>query len=239
MPMPSRCAPARQVCRAELQEGEDATLLGLLCTPGFSTRDDADRASGRGVGMAVVKSTIEELSGTITLSTERGSGTRFTIELPLTLAITDALIGRVGAQAFAVPQASIREVIEVTAADVHLVEQNELIHYRGGALPIVRHSQLFGIPGAPGERFHVFVVGTGMAAVGLAVDRVMGQREIVVRAITDPLVRVDGISGATDLGDGRVVLILDPGILARLTRQRAARVLGRAADWGRIRREAI
>ena len=73
-----------------------ATLLALLCTPGFSTRDDADRASGRGVGMAVVKSTIEELSGTITLSTERGSGTRFTIELPLTLAITDALIGRVG-----------------------------------------------------------------------------------------------------------------------------------------------
>ena len=149
----------------------------------------------------------------------------------MTLAITDALIGRVGEQAFAVPQQSIREVIEVTAADVHLVEQNELIHYRGGALPIVRLARLFGIPGDPGERFHVFVVGTGMTAVGLAVDRIIGQREIVVRAIADPLVRVEGISGATDLGDGRVVLILDPGVIARLTRQRTARAT--APGWRR------
>ncbi|HEX4346729.1 MAG TPA: chemotaxis protein CheA [Vicinamibacterales bacterium] len=214
---------------------DSAALLALLCSPGFSTRDEADRASGRGVGMAVVKSTVEQLSGTISLVTEAGAGTRFTIELPLTLAIADALIGRVGTEAFAVPQQAVREVIEVASADVHAVEQNELIPYRDGALPIVRLSRLFGIQETAGDRFHVFVIGTGNAAVGLAVDRIVGQREIVVRGIADPLVRVDGISGATDLGDGRVVLILDPSALARLTRQRAARALGRAGDWGRVR----
>jgi two-component system, chemotaxis family, sensor kinase CheA len=214
---------------------DSAAILALLCAPGFSTRDEADRASGRGVGMAVVKSTVEQLSGTISLVTEPGAGTRFTIELPLTLAITDALIGTVGGQAFAIPQQSVREVIEMTAADVRLVEQNELIQFRDGALPIVRLARLFGLESAEATRFHVFVVGTGTAAVGIAVDRILGQREIVVRAITDPLVRVDGISGATDLGDGRVVLILDPAALARLSRQRAARPLRSAAEWGRLR----
>jgi two-component system chemotaxis sensor kinase CheA len=115
------------------------------------------------------------------------------------------------------------------------VEQNEIIPYRGAALPIVRLCRLFDIADPAHPRFHVFVIGTGATAMGLAVDRVVGQREIVVRAIADPLVRVDGISGATDLGDGRVVLILDPTALSRLTRERAARALGQAANWGRLR----
>ena len=197
-----------------------ATLLALLCAPGFSTKDNADRASGRGVGMAVVKQTIEQLSGTMTLETEPGVGTRFLLQLPLTLAIADALIGRVGVESFAIPQSAVREVIEVASADVRLIEQNELVPYRDGALPIVRLGRLFGIPSEPLNRFHAFVVGSGAAVVGLAVDRIVGQREIVVRAITDPLVRVDGVSGATDLGDGRVVLILDP---AKLTHRLAPR----------------
>jgi two-component system chemotaxis sensor kinase CheA len=141
----------------------------------------------------------------------------------------------VGGQAFAVPQQSVREVIEVAASDVRLLEQNEITQYRDGALPLVRLARLFGLEGTAIERFHVFVIGTGAMSVGLVVDRILGQREIVVRAISDPLVRVDGISGATDLGDGRVVLILDPAALARLTRQRTARALGHAAEWGRVR----
>jgi two-component system chemotaxis sensor kinase CheA len=199
---------------------DPATLLALLCAPGFSTKDDADRASGRGVGMAVVKQTIEQLSGTMTLETEPGVGTRFLLQLPLTLAIADALIGRVGDESFAIPQSAVREVIEVSSADVRLIEQNEIVPYRDGALPIVRLGRLFGIPGESLNRFHAFVVGSGAAVVGLAVDRIVGQREIVVRAISDPLVRVDGVSGATDLGDGRVVLILDP---AKLTHRLAPR----------------
>ena len=211
------------------------TLLSLLCAPGFSTRDEADRVSGRGVGMAVVKSTIGQLSGSLALATEPGAGTRFTIQLPLTLAIADALIARVGSETFAVPQSAVREVVAVAARDVQPMEQNEIISHRGGALPIVRVSRLFGIEEEAREHFHLFIIGTGAAAVGLAVDRIVGQREIVVRAIEDPLVRVEGISGATDLGDGHVVLILDPAALVALIRARTSRSFGNASQWGRIR----
>ena len=152
------------------------------------------------------------------LESEPGAGTRFTIQLPLTLAIADALIGRVGAEAFAVPQSAVREVIEVAAArrPPDRGERNHSVSRRARC----RSSGCRGCSAStptPPARFHVFVIGTGAAAVGLAVDRIVGQREIVVRAIADPLVRVDGISGATDLGDGRVVLILDPAAIARLT----------------------
>ena len=212
-----------------------AALLAILCAPGFSTRDETDRASGRGVGTAVVKQTVEELSGTLTLESEPGESTRFIIQLPVTLAITDALIGRVGPESFAVPQGAVREVIDVASADIRQLEENEIIPYRDGALPLIRLSRLFGIDSAANGHLHVFVVGTGSASLGLAVDRIVGQREIVVRTVADPLVRVEGISGATDLGDGRVVLILDPATLARLSKQRAGRVLGDRAAWGRVR----
>ena len=205
-----------------------AAVLALLCTPGFSTRDHSDRASGRGVGMSVVQAAIEELSGTLRLETEQGTGTRFVLELPVTLAITDALIARVGSETFAVPQSTVREVIEVPVAALLQVERNEMTPHRGAALPVVRLSRLFGLPDTSRDRLHLFVVGTGAAALGIAVDRIVGQREIVVRAIADDLVQVDGISGATDLGDGHVVLILDPAVLARQARERPDRVIAAA-----------
>jgi two-component system chemotaxis sensor kinase CheA len=203
-------------------------LLSLLCAPGFSTRDESDRASGRGVGMGVVQAAVEALSGSLSLDTSSGAGTRFTLELPVTLAITDALIATVGGEIFAVPQATIREVMEVPVAALLQVERNEMTPYRGAALPIVRLGRLFGLPDSARDRLHVFVVGTGAAALGIAVDRIVGQREVVVRAIADALVRVEGISGATDLGDGRVVLILDPAVLARHMRERPDRVFAAA-----------
>ena len=212
-----------------------AAVLSLLCSPGFSTKEEADRASGRGVGMAVVKAMVEGLSGTMSLDTEPGHGTRFIIRLPVTLAITDALIGRVGTEAFALPQGSVREVIEIAEADVRQLEENEIVPYRDGALPIIRLSRLFGIAStARTGHLHVFVLGHGSATMGIVVDRIVGQREIVVRTLADALVRVDGVSGATDLGDGRVVLILDPAVLARLTNQRKRRVIPDAAAWGRL-----
>lgn len=193
---------------------DEALLLELICAPGFSTRDEADRASGRGVGMDVVCSTVEELGGTLRLATEKGRGTRFTVELPLTLAIAEALIASVGGQRFAFPQTVVREVIEVEAASVRVLENNEIVPYRGGVLPLVRLARLFGLEETAGARaFHVFVVGGGAGAVGLAVDRALGQREVVVRGLNDPLVKVAGVAGATDLGDGRVVLILDVAAL--------------------------
>jgi two-component system chemotaxis sensor kinase CheA len=192
---------------------DDATLLELICTPGFSTRDEADRGSGRGVGMDVVRNTVEELGGTIALETETGRGTRFTIELPLTLAIASALIVSVAGQRFAVPQSVVREVIEVETSAVRVLENNEIISYRGGVLPLVRLARLFDLEDKRAQTFHVFVVGSGTHARGVAVDRIIGQREIVVRGIGDPLVQVAGIAGATELGDERVVLILDVAAL--------------------------
>jgi two-component system chemotaxis sensor kinase CheA len=202
-----------------------ATLLSLLCAPGFSTRDESDRASGRGVGMSVVLAAVEELSGTLRLETEKGTGTRFVIELPVTLAITDALIATVAGETFAVPQGAVREVVEVAVDALLQVERNEMMPYRGAALPVMRLSRLFGLPDSSRDRLHLFVVGLGGAAVGIAVDRIIGQREIVVRAIADSLVKVEGISGATDLGDGHVVLILDPAMLARQMRERPDRLI--------------
>jgi two-component system chemotaxis sensor kinase CheA len=201
---------------------DDAALLELICTPGFSTRDVTDRASGRGVGMSVVKNTIQELNGSLSLQTVKGEGTRYIIELPLTLSIADALIARVGDRTFAVPQSSVREVIELELSALRLVGQHEIAPFRGGVIPIHRLGRLFGIPEEHRTRLHVFVIGSGGDATGLAVDRILGQREIVVRTMADGLVRVDGVIGATDLGDGRVVLILDPAALARQGRTAGA-----------------
>jgi two-component system chemotaxis sensor kinase CheA len=198
---------------------DNAALLDLICAPGFSTRDEADRASGRGVGMNVVKNTILGIGGAFELDTEVGRGTRFTIQLPLTLAIADALIVTAGGQRFAVPLAAVREVIEVEPSAVRAFENNEVIVHRGGVLPLLQLARVFRLDDSSRRGFHAFVIGSGLNAVGVAVDRVLGQREIVVRAINDPLIQVAGIAGATELGDGRIVLILDAATLGHASHQ--------------------
>ena len=203
-------------------------LLDILCASGFSTRDEADRASGRGVGLAVVRTAVQDLGGTLAVDSERGRGTTFTITLPLTLAITDAIIAHVGDQIYAVPQTTVRELIEVDATALRAIEGNELIVHRGATLPVVRLGRLFGVSGAPLSRLHAIVVGSGASAVGLLVDRIAGQQEIVVKTIVDPLIHVEGVSGATELGDGRLVLILDVVALSRTLRGRSRAVEGAA-----------
>ena len=204
-------------------------LLDILCAPGFSTRDAADLASGRGVGMAVVRNTVQELGGTLTLDTVAGNGTRFAIELPLTLAITDAIIATVGARTFAVPQSAVREVIDVDPGAIRTLENNEIVAHRRGVLPLVRLAGVFGLESQPRRSLHVLVSGGARGAIGVVFDRVVGQREIVVRAISDPLIRVPGVTGATDLGDGKVVLILDlPALAAGAGRSQSMRPAGGA-----------
>ena len=198
---------------------DDDALLNLLCTPGFSTRDEANRESGRGVGMDVVRKATEELGGRISLATRVGEGTSFTIELPLTLAIAEALIVSVNGQRFAVPQSAVMEVLEVESSSTKVLENNEIIPYRGKVLPLIRLARVFEMNHQRGDNFHVLVIGEEANAVGLAVDRILGQREIVVRAIKDPLAQSKGIAGATELGDQRVVLILDIGALRQFAMQ--------------------
>jgi len=200
---------------------DDATILELVSAPGFSTSDTTDRVSGRGFGMNVVRQTLHELGGTIRLHNDPGQGARFTIELPLTLAITAAMIARVGTEMFAVPQAAVREVAEFESEDIRSLQGAEIVEHRGAALPLVRLSSVLGVDTPPAPRLHAFVVGTGSAAVGLLVDRIVAHREIVVRATADPLIRVDAVSGATDLGDGKAILILNATAIARAARERA------------------
>jgi two-component system chemotaxis sensor kinase CheA len=199
-------------------------LLDVICSPGFSTREEADRASGRGVGMAVVRDAVQELGGTLSVETAAGRGTTFRLVLPLTLAITDALIAHIGDHTFAIPQSAVQEVTEVDMRDVRAIENNELMTHRGRTLPVVQLARLFSLECTPRQRMHVVVIGTGLAAVGILVDRISGQREIVVKSLQDPLVKVAGLSGATDLGDGRLVLILDIGGLTRQKRLRTVPV---------------
>jgi two-component system chemotaxis sensor kinase CheA len=204
------------------REALDSTLLlDVICAPGFTTRDVADLTSGRGVGMAAVQSAVSELGGVMTLNTEPGKGTRFTIQLPLTLAITDSLLVSVERHKFAVPQASVQEVFAVDSSTVTMFENNEVIPYRNGVLPIMRLSQLFAIKSRARKRMHILVIGAGPSAIGLGVDRILGQREIVVRGITDPMLKIPGVSGATEIGDGQPVLIIDVHALMRTQRGRA------------------
>jgi two-component system chemotaxis sensor kinase CheA len=202
-------------------ELSSSALLDVICSTGFSTRDEVDRASGRGVGMAVVRETVQELGGTLSVETIVGGGTTFRAVLPLTLAITDALIVQVGDRTFAVPQAAVQEVADVDLAALRAVENNELLIHRGMTLPIVRLARLFSLTCAPRQRMHLIVTGVGATAVGILVDRICGQREIVVKTLHDPLVKVAGVSGATELGDGRLVLIVDVAALVRRLRSRS------------------
>jgi two-component system chemotaxis sensor kinase CheA len=214
-------ARARQI-GLTLPDGplDDAALLELISAPGFSTRETSDRVSGRGFGMNVVRETLQELGGTMRLHSDPGHGTKFTIELPLTLSITAAMIARIGTETFAVPQASVREVAEFEAVNIQSLQGAEMVQHRGSALPVVRLSTVLGVDSQATATQHAFVVGTGAAAVGLLVDRIVAHREIVVRATVDPLIRVGAVAGATDLGDGKAVLILNAAAIARAARER-------------------
>ena len=192
------------------ESADSKRLLEIISAPGFTTRDKADTASGRGIGMAAVQATVSELGGSLDLTTNEGKGTRFTIRLPLTLLIADALMVTVGNQRFAVLQTAVREVLAVDSSKVKALENNEVVPFRGAVLPLRRLGDVFNIPSPAQERLHVLVIVNGDSPIGLAVDRITGQREIVVSTITDPLLRVPGVVGATELGDGRPVLILDP-----------------------------
>lgn len=201
-----------------------AELLELLCAPGFSTRDEADLGSGRGIGMAAVKNTVLELGGEMELDSKLGHGATFRLRLPLTLAVAEALIVSAGGQRFAMPQSAVQEITTAEEASINHLEQNEIVKYRNGVLPLIRLASVFGLGAERRKEFPVLVVGTGLNAVGILADRILGHREIVVRPMSDPLLKVPGISGATELGDGRAVLILDSVSLTQnaRTRQRLA-----------------
>ncbi|MCX8032154.1 MAG: chemotaxis protein CheA [Thermoleophilia bacterium] len=203
----------------KLDEPLDADqLLDILTASGFSTRTEADLAGGRGVGLTIVRETVEQLGGELSLATTLGKGTEFILQLPLSLSIVDAVIARAGDQVFAVPLLSLREIVEVQKEAIVDFEGTKMISHRDTILPLLDLGEIYQLRPASAQVRHALVVGAHPHWAGLLVDRVLGSQEIVVHATPDPLLRIPGIAGASETGAGQVVLIVDPLGLVRWAR---------------------
>jgi two-component system chemotaxis sensor kinase CheA len=194
--------------------------LQLIFAPGLSTADEITEISGRGVGLDVVKSSLEALKGTVELESVPGRGTTFRLFVPLTLASIRALMFRVHGRLYAVPLASVAEITRITEQGIHRIDDHEVFQLREQVLTLVRLDRLERNPATErANRIFVIVIGTGGRKFGLAVDSLMGEEELVIKALEDQLVTSPMISGASILGDGTVVLILNvPAVVSHLSR---------------------
>ncbi|RKH27541.1 chemotaxis protein CheA [Corallococcus sp. CA041A] len=197
------------VTPSQVSEMTRRELLNLIFLPGFSTRSSVSSLSGRGVGLDVVKNNLGNLSGIIDVWSERGKGTAFHLTLPVTLAIVRALVVGVSGRTYAVPLNSVLEILSVQPRDIRTVERREVLDLRGQTLPFLRLGRLFHLPEREVSRHFVVVVGLAQQRLGIAVDELFGQQDIVTKPLGGRLSRVKGISGATDLGNRRTVLVLD------------------------------
>ncbi len=188
----------------------DREIVELIFTPGFSTADVVSDVSGRGVGMDVVKRNITRLKGVFDVDTTTGQGTRFTIKLPLTLAIIQALLVRVADELYSIPLDSVIESQRVEMPDVRTVHGNEVITLRGQVVPLLRIAEFFELGGERDpQKVMIVIVGLQGKQVGLVVDSFEGEQEIVIKPLSDVVGRIAGISGATILGNGSISLIID------------------------------
>lgn len=200
------------VSQDKINELVDEQVYGLLFLPGFSTSQVVSEVSGRGVGLDVVREKVAKLKGIIEVSSNVGKGTKFIIRLPLTLAITESLFVACGAETFALPVDHVVETIRINPDQIHTVESKEAINLRGQILPLVRLNDVFGLPhrGIIEKNFFPVVIAqSAEKKIGLLVDQLLGRQKIVRKNLSQPINKINGISGATILGDGRVVLILD------------------------------
>lgn len=186
--------------------------LQYIFSSGFSTAAEVSEVSGRGVGMDIVRSNLQRLGGLIDLETEVGKGSRFVLRLPLTLAIIRGLLTKVGEQVIVLPLGSVVETLLVEAESIQSVNRNEVIVLRGQTLPLVRLNDMFAIQSredSAEDGQYVVVVGLAERRIGLAVDGLVGEKEVVIKSLSRFCGEVPGISGATILGDGNVALIAD------------------------------
>jgi two-component system chemotaxis sensor kinase CheA len=216
----AKAAERELVDREHLAEMNDRDLLNLLFMPGFSTSEAVSELSGRGVGLDVVKTNIAELSGMIDVQAEPGRGTRFIITLPITLAIIRALIIRVNERIYAVPLNSVIEIISVRPSRLRTIERREMLELRGATLPLLRLNELFELgpaSDAGGGELFVVVVGLAESRLGVVVDGLIGQQDIVIKPLGRSLSQVPGIAGATNLANQQTILVLDIGALIEET----------------------
>lgn len=198
----------------------DKEAFSLIFKPGFSTAAKITNVSGRGVGMDVVKTNIEKLNGIIEVDSQTGKGTTIKLKIPLTLAIIQALLVGVQEEFFAIPLSSVLETVRITQDDIFLVEGKSVLRLRNEVLSLVNLSDIFGIENTMEENDNLYVVIIGLAdaKIGVVIDRLVGQEEIVIKSLGYYLKGIDGIAGATIRGDGRVTLIADVAALMQMAK---------------------
>ena len=212
-------------------------LLELLCRPGLSTRDAATTTSGRGMGMDIARRIIvEDLGGELSLETELGAGTTFVVKIPLTVAIVDVFVIECASERFVLPVSVVEEIVDLTTDRMTPPAVTKgafhkpvgILHRRGESVLVYELGGILGLP-SQASAARAVVIRRGGQPLAFSLARVAGQQEAVVRPLLDPLVRVPGISAATDLGDGRPTLVLDLMTLAAQGQRRGVAALPRAA----------
>jgi two-component system chemotaxis sensor kinase CheA len=202
---------------------ENKECYNMIFQPGFSTKTEISDVSGRGVGMDVVKTRIEQLNGSVEIDSEKGQGSKIIIKVPLTLAIMPTLMVMLGSQIFALPLASVNEIFHLDLTRTNIVDGQLVVMVRKKALPLfyLRHWLIRGEKDLPlPEEGHVVVVSMGVQRIGFVVDQLIGQEEVVIKPLGALLHGMKGMAGATITGDGRISLILDiPGLMQRYARR--------------------
>ncbi|MDC7127157.1 MAG: chemotaxis protein CheA [Spirochaetales bacterium] len=188
----------------------DVEAFNLIFEPGFSTAKEVTNISGRGVGLDVVRKQIEKLNGTVSVYSEKGSGSVFTIKLPLTLAIIQGLLVRVGTEIYAIPITSVVDSHRIKPEDIKMIDNYEVFNVRQDVVSLIRLNRLFRIPTEEtGDYYFIVIVGSGDKKMGLMVDSLIGEEDVVIKPLKDKYTNSPGIAGATILGDGTVSLIID------------------------------
>jgi two-component system chemotaxis sensor kinase CheA len=195
----------------------DVEAFNLIFEPGFSTAKQITSISGRGVGLDVVRRQIDKLNGTVTVSSEHGKGTKFTIKLPLTLAIIQGLLVRVGKEIYSIPITSVIESLRIKPADIKMIDNYEVFNIRNDVISLLRLNRLFGIKTEEQQEYNfIVIVGTAEKKMGFMVDSLIGEEDVVIKPLRDQFTNSPGIAGASILGDGSVSLIIDVGQLLEL-----------------------
>ncbi|MCL2804638.1 MAG: chemotaxis protein CheA [Treponema sp.] len=195
----------------------DVEAFNLIFEPGFSTAKQVTSISGRGVGLDVVRRQIDDLNGTVTVNSERGKGTKFIIKLPLTLAIIQGLLVRVGAEIYSIPITSVIESLRIRPDEIKKIDNYEVFNIRSDVISLLRLNRLFGIKTEEQQEYHfIVIVGTAEKKMGFMVDSLIGEEDVVIKPLRDQFTNSPGIAGASILGDGSVSLIIDVSQLLEL-----------------------
>ncbi|MCW1360581.1 chemotaxis protein CheW [Campylobacter sp. CCS1377] len=209
------------ITEREAEQMSDKEAFALIFKPGFSMAAKVTNVSGRGVGMDVVKTNIEKLNGVIEIDSELGKGSSFKLKIPLTLAIIQSLLVGTQEEFYAIPLASVLETVRVPIDNIYTIEGKNVLRLRDEVLSLVRLSDVFGVKQVleGGDQTYVVVVGIAESKLGIIVDTLVGQEEIVIKSMGDYLQNIQGIAGATIRGDGRVTLIVDVGAMMDMAKE--------------------